>query len=65
MIKKYIIKRTDGIFEVYLMKHKDKEAYSFVNMTKGHICPCEFKSVEEAERDFENHNNIIETYKQY
>lgn len=61
-MKNYIIKRTDGIFEIALIKHKTKNKYSFVNLTKGHICPCEFDTVEEAEEDFKNYNNIIEIY---
>ncbi len=30
--------------EVLLMPHKDGSGWSFVNLTKGHICPCVFKS---------------------
>jgi hypothetical protein len=25
-----------------ILKHKDSGKYSFVNLTKGHICPCLF-----------------------
>ena len=61
----YLIERTDGIFKVFLIKHKTKEKYSFVNLTKGHICPCEFDSIEEAEQDFKNYKNIISIYKKH
>lgn len=28
--------------KVLLLKHKAEGGYSFVNLTKGHICPCGF-----------------------
>lgn len=34
--------------EVLLLPNKIGETYSFVNLTKGHICPCKFNSVCEA-----------------
>ena len=39
--------RTDGIVEVLLFRNKSDNTYSYVNLTKGHICPCKFKTIED------------------
>lgn len=41
------------VVDVILVKHKGTEEYSFVNLTKGHICPCRFKSLGKAFADIE------------
>ena len=64
MIKKYKVIREDGTFLIYLMRYKGAETYSFINMTKGHICPCVFNSIKEAEEDFKNYKNIIKVVEQ-
>lgn len=33
---------------VTIMKNKSDNTYSFINLTKEHICPCRFDSVEAA-----------------
>ena len=43
---------------VAIMPHKESGLFSFVNMTKGHICPCKFESVETALEDLKNYDNI-------
>lgn len=43
--------------EVTIMKHKDTGKYSFINLTKCHICPCQFDSIEDAEKDLEKQIN--------
>ena len=43
---------------VAIMPHKETGLFSFVNLTKGHICPCQFESVEAALADLQNYNNI-------
>lgn len=48
---RYLIKREYGDVEVLLMRHKDGSGWSFVNITKGHICPCKFPSFEAAVAD--------------
>lgn len=61
-LNKIIIVRPKGIVTVLLLKHKNTEEYSFVNLTKGHICPCRFKSIDEAIKDLEERKssgNII------
>jgi hypothetical protein len=37
-----------------IMQHKFTKKYSFVNITKGHICSCEFNTQEEAVKDLCN-----------
>ena len=45
-------------------RHKETGKYSFVNITKGHICPCMFDTYEEALQDLENRkkDNLIKGY---
>ena len=40
-----------------IMQHKFTKKYSFVNITKGHICSCEFNTQEEAIEDLYNKYN--------
>jgi hypothetical protein len=35
------------------MRNKSDNTYSFVNLTKGHICPCRFDSIEDAVKDMD------------
>lgn len=43
----------DNCVVVTIMKNKSDNTYSFVNLTKEHICPCRFKSVEAALADID------------
>lgn len=52
---RFKIIRPDDVVEVLLMKHKLENTWSFVNITKGHICPCKFNTVEEAIMDLETY----------
>ena len=54
-MKRIKVTRVDGIFDILLLKHKTYNGYSFVNLTKGHICPCVFKTEEEALNDLEKY----------
>ena len=54
-INRLKVVRPKDTVEVLLLKHKISGEYSFVNLTKGHICPCKFKSVEEALKDLNNY----------
>lgn len=54
-INRLRVVRPKDTVEVLLLKHKISGEYSFVNLTKGHICPCKFKSVEEALKDLDNY----------
>ena len=49
----YRVNRPNDSVMVAIMPHKDKNKYSFVNLTKNHICPCEFNSVDGAIADME------------
>ena len=51
-----VIRPKDTVY-VGLYRRKDTNEYSFVNLTKGHICPCKFSSMEEAIADMENRKN--------
>jgi hypothetical protein len=43
---------------VTILPHKESGKYSYINMTKGHICPCQFESIEAALKDLESYDNI-------
>ena len=62
---KYLVQKSNkDLCEVYILPHKETGKYSFVNITKGHICPCAFDTYEEALQDLENRkkDNLIERY---
>ena len=46
--------KKDEILTVALLRHKDTTKYSFVNLTKGHICSCVFDNIDEAILDLED-----------
>ena len=53
-----IVTKNDGTKRVCtIMQHKFTKKYSFVNITKGHICSCEFNTQEEAIEDLYNKYN--------
>ncbi len=61
-ILKYLVTRPKDTVEVLLIKNKCDATYSFVNITKGHICPCRFNSVKDAIGDMDRlikENKII------
>lgn len=49
--------KPSGTVDVLILKHKGTNEYSFVNLTKGHICPCRFQSLDEAIADLEQQKN--------
>lgn len=53
-IPKWVVEKPDGNVIVTIMKNKLDDTYSFVNLTKGHICECRFESLEAALRDMED-----------
>lgn len=59
-----IIRPNDKI-EVLLSKNKLEETWSFVNLTKNHICPCKFSSIEEAIEDLERYKKMGKILKFY
>lgn len=54
-IIQFKITRPDGSVDVLLMKHKLENKWSFVNLSRGHICPCKFDSVEDAIVDLDSY----------
>ena len=53
-----IVTKNDGTKCVCtIMQHKFTKKYSFVNITKGHICSCEFNTQEKAIEDLYNKYN--------
>lgn len=52
-LNKLRIFKPSGTVDVILVRHKGTQEYSFVNLTKGHICPCRFKTLEDAVADIE------------
>ena len=55
---KYRVYRTRDIIEVAIMPHKDGSGYSYVNLTKGHICPCVFPTIGAAIDDMKHRPEI-------
>ena len=53
-----ILYKNKKINIVAILLHKGTELYSYVNLTKGHICPCKFESVEAAIEDLNNYDEI-------
>lgn len=50
---KFLVTRPKDTVLVFLMKNKLENTYSYVNVTKEHICPCKFPTVEAAIQDME------------
>ena len=59
-MKKITVTRQDGVFDVLLMKHKTFQGYSFINLTKQHICPCVFDTEEDAIKDLERAYKFVD-----
>jgi len=53
-MEKYFVERINDNIYVYILPNKFDGKYSFVNITKGHICPCKFNSIEDALEDMNN-----------
>lgn len=53
-MKKWIVERPHDKVIVTIMLNKSDNTYSFVNLTKEHICPCKFESIDEALKDMDN-----------
>lgn len=45
-------------YSLLIMKHKTDGKYSFVNLTKGHICPCKFDSIADAMKELHTDERI-------
>ena len=52
-VLKFLVTRPDDTVLVYLMKNEFDNTYSFVNITRWHICPCRFQSIRDAVADMD------------
>mgnify|MGYP006896412041 CR=1 FL=1 len=62
---RFIVKKPNGEESVVVIfKNKSDGTYSFVNLTKEHICSCKFKTIEEAIQDMNDRlrKGLIESY---
>ena len=46
---RYLVKRPKDTVEVLILPNKDGSGYQYVNLTKGHICPCKFRNLSEVQ----------------
>lgn len=59
-MKQYLVERPNGNVIVTILSNKSDHTYSYVNLTKGHICPCRFASEEEALHDMDQKIKSVE-----
>ena len=67
---KIVVEKENETIDVLLLKHKNTNSYSYINITKGHICQCVFGSIEDALKDIEERKqkkllvdyHIVETF---
>lgn len=61
---RFIVKKPNGKESVVIFKNKSDGTYSFVNLTKEHICSCKFQTIEEAIQDMNDRlrKGLIESY---
>ena len=52
-MKTWLVKRQHDKVIVTIMKKKSDGTYSFINLTKEHICPCKFNSIGDALKDMD------------
>lgn len=50
----YLVERPKDNVLVTIMKNKNDNTYSYINLSKEHICPCRFNSIEDALSDMNN-----------
>ena len=62
---KFLVSKPNETIEVLLLPYKNTNKYSFVNITKGHICSCVFNSIDEAIEDMEERKKkgLIDRYR--
>lgn len=56
-MKRFLVKRPKDTVEVLILPNKDGSGYQYINLTKGHICPCKFSSVDNALKDMDEKVN--------
>lgn len=55
----FLVERKTDTIEVMLLPHKDGSGYSYINLTKGNICPCKFPTMEEAIADMDKRPEVV------
>lgn len=61
----YLVIREKDNVVVSIMMNKLDHTYSFVNLTKGHICTCKFDSIEDAIKDMKNYTKHLKMKELY
>lgn len=61
-MKIWLVKRQCDKVIVTIMKNKSDETYSFINLTKEHICPCKFNSIDDALKDMDRLKSLWKNY---
>ena len=54
-MKRFLVKRPKDTVEVLILPIKG--GYQCINLTKGHICPCKFSSVDNTLKDMDEKLN--------
>lgn len=52
-MKRWLVIRPNDEVIVTIMQNKSDNTYSFINLTKEHICSCRFNSIEDALKDMD------------
>lgn len=50
-MRRWLVKRPNDKIIITIMKNKCDGTYSFINLTKEHVCPCKFNSIDDALKD--------------
>ncbi len=50
-MRRWLVKRPNDKVIITIMKNKCDGTYSFINLTKEHVCPCKFNSIDDALKD--------------
>lgn len=51
--------RDDGEFEIMICRNKSDNTFSFVNLSKSHICTCKFDTIEDALKDLYETEEVL------
>lgn len=51
IMRRWLVKRPNDKVIITIMKNKCDGTYSFINLTKEHVCPCKFNSIDDALKD--------------
>lgn len=54
-----VVRKDNSEVIVGILPHKLTGKFSYINLTKEHICPCQFDSVEDALQDMKNDPFVV------